>query len=668
MTNYYWGPGADLTAALATKLSINGSNSMIGNLNVGGHLINNVIDPVAASDGANKNYVDTTLTNNYLRLDGTNTMTGSLNMGTHKITNVVNPTSAQDAATKNYVDTDFLKLDGTNTMTGSLNMGTNKIIEVVDPTAAQDGATKSYVDSGIATLSTQVNNLITQLSDAAVYTKDTTVVAIPTVLTQAAINLDTSITPNPSNIPKLNVATATFVEYPTAGTYIWLVFRNNGTYTLTQEALFSNSAGDLTLTRELKYLDGTVIVTAPQVIVYGGYTDQGISLNLTFTITGATTGAPKYVGAFVQASGVGITRTSSNTNVFQVSTSDSSTNWGVIGNNLAANGILGSLTNFDVSVIRNNITYETFNSTGINMFKGLSFYQDNNSSGSGIVIKQQGQTDTNAGASKYGIMFINNGSTDEFYMGYGVGGVLGIYNKNAGGVFSRFLAISSGGISAESLKVTNVSNPTSAQDAATKNYVDTSTANTNYVKKDGTVAMTGALNMGTHLINNVVNPVSAQDAATKNYVDTSIGLFNTTVVFTATVLANANPSVANWNSFFGSTNWPIFFSRSGTHNNAYVFAPGSPFFNQILEIEIRSNYTQFSGQINIWDGVTFSILIGTGNDYISQSNEFQNGTNVINTAVLANPFEFQLVTGLVPNVAVTLTVKFTLISGGLIPG
>lgn len=33
--------------------------------------------------------------------------------------------------------------------------------------------------------------------------------------------------------------------------------------------------------------------------------------------------------------------------------------------------------------------------------------------------------------------------------------------------------------------------------------------------------MGGALDMGTHLINNVVDPASAQDAATKNYVDSN---------------------------------------------------------------------------------------------------------------------------------------------------
>lgn len=41
------------------------------------------------------------------------------------------------------------------------------------------------------------------------------------------------------------------------------------------------------------------------------------------------------------------------------------------------------------------------------------------------------------------------------------------------------------------------------------------TANNPWLYVDGSVAMTGALDMGTQLINNVVDPVSAQDAATK---------------------------------------------------------------------------------------------------------------------------------------------------------
>lgn len=67
-------------------------------------------------------------------------------------------------------------------------------------------------------------------------------------------------------------------------------------------------------------------------------------------------------------------------------------------------------------------------------------------------------------------------------------------------------------------KLTSVTDPASAQDAATKNYVDTI-----IIRKDGTVAFTGDQSLGTHKLTNVVDPASAQDAATKNYVDTANG-------------------------------------------------------------------------------------------------------------------------------------------------
>lgn len=48
----------------------------------------------------------------------------------------------------------------------------------------------------------------------------------------------------------------------------------------------------------------------------------------------------------------------------------------------------------------------------------------------------------------------------------------------------------------------------------------------NFIKKDGSVAMTGSLNMGSQLITNVLTPSATTDAANKAYVDTQISNLN----------------------------------------------------------------------------------------------------------------------------------------------
>ena len=110
-----------------------------------------------------------------------------------------------------------------------------------------------------------------------------------------------------------------------------------------------------------------------------------------------------------------------------------------------------------------------------------------------------------------------------------------------------------GELDANSNKITSLADPTAAQDAATKNYVDTevaglvdsapaaldtlnelaaalgddanfSTTVTNSIATKLPLAggtMTGAIAMGTNKITGVGDPTAAQDAATKNYVDTN---------------------------------------------------------------------------------------------------------------------------------------------------
>ena len=73
----------------------------------------------------------------------------------------------------------------------------------------------------------------------------------------------------------------------------------------------------------------------------------------------------------------------------------------------------------------------------------------------------------------------------------------------------------------------------------------------NFIKKDGSVTMTGALNMGSQLITNVQTPSSTTDAVNKSYVDGAIsaitGLFTSkgTARLATTVNGTLSTAYAN---------------------------------------------------------------------------------------------------------------------------
>lgn len=75
----------------------------------------------------------------------------------------------------------------------------------------------------------------------------------------------------------------------------------------------------------------------------------------------------------------------------------------------------------------------------------------------------------------------------------------------------------------------------------------------NFIKKDGSVTMTGSLNMGSQLITNVLTPSSTTDAANKAYVDTAISNLNSifdskgsTVAATTGNITISNPATSSF--------------------------------------------------------------------------------------------------------------------------
>tara|TARA_Y100000994_G_scaffold210597_1_gene184562 strand:- start:319 stop:2061 length:1743 start_codon:yes stop_codon:yes gene_type:complete len=100
----------------------------------------------------------------------------------------------------------------------------------------------------------------------------------------------------------------------------------------------------------------------------------------------------------------------------------------------------------------------------------------------------------------------------------------------------------SGAIAMGTSKITGLGDPTSAQDAATKTYVDTQVGG-GLPTTGGT--MTGAIAMSTNKITGMGDPTAAQDAATKTYVDGILGSATAASTSAAAALVSQNAAAAS---------------------------------------------------------------------------------------------------------------------------
>ncbi|MEK7716697.1 MAG: hypothetical protein AAB322_02965, partial [Pseudomonadota bacterium] len=129
-------------------------------------------------------------------------------------------------------------------------------------------------------------------------------------------------------------------------------------------------------------------------------------------------------------------------------------------------------------------------------------------------------------------------------------------------------------IDLNSNKIVNCADPTSFSDVSNKNYVDNQILNINfspYLKKDGTVLLTGNLNNNNlYKISNSIEPTVSSDLTTKNYVDTQIGTIDLTNYFkkdgTTPMTGNINLNnyyLNNVNSIVGTTTGLTFNINTG---------------------------------------------------------------------------------------------------------
>ena len=199
------------------NIPLSGFKAATSDVSLGSQKLTEVADPTLAQDAATKNYVDTNVTatnNNVTALstladgkvyvgDGTNqatevllsgdatmTNTGVVTIGSSAVTtgkiadanvttakiadgNVTNAKLAATSVTNDKLDKTGIPLSGFGAAAAAVSLGSQKLTNVADPTLAQDAATKNYVDNNVTATNNNVTALST-LADGKIYVGDGT--------------------------------------------------------------------------------------------------------------------------------------------------------------------------------------------------------------------------------------------------------------------------------------------------------------------------------------------------------------------------------------------------------------------------------------------------------------------------------------------------------------
>ena len=162
---------------------------------------------------------------------------------------------------------------------------------------------------------------------------------------------------------------------------------------------------------------------------------------------------------------------------------------------------------------------------------------------------------------------------------------------NLDGTFNKM----TGNINMNNNKILNLSTPTSNTDAATKKYVDDNSGSpdlSDYLEKDGSVAMTGNLNVGNNKIVNLSDPTTDQEAANRGWVRKQIERFDhhsgdgTSGVFTITDPAAATTLYLQFVS--GSSSDDFVFTTSAPGQPLVGWAPNANTYINKIEFQFGS--------------------------------------------------------------------------------